>query len=426
MKYTGSKFTISAIIPCYGEPSIVKNSILALAQQWIPMNPFCGNGEIVAFNLEILLVNDDVKHPDKYSELVELANKIKTGDMVTIKVIVNEKNTGQGLARQYGIDNCTGQFFITCDEDDVYAPNAIYRMWEALFKNYYIIENGNEIILKNDAQDLAIVAAPLYGFDVNDYRQNIQSNSIWVNSSLYNKEFLERYNIRYIEPTSRHGEDYTYIKMFNFAYNHCTDKVWGRIDFDQNSPTFYYWYPNPRSQSRSDEFYSQRISGSTMRGSCEIIKYMRDFTKPEEYSEQYKEEEKHELLNMNIYCFFNILDFIMNVASRSFAPTEEEWITLRDASQWLRTELVKVYDEIVPCDIYDEFYRVHHMSDVHFVEPWIDFSDYIHNGFEFLNMNYDEMMEKAKSMDFDQAGHYKFAPYVVEWRKNRGILEGEY
>lgn len=424
MKFTGKDFTISAIIPCYGEPSVVKNSVLALAQQWIPSNPYYGTQNITSFNLEILLVNDDVEHPDKYNELIKDIDKLKTGDMITIEVIVNEKNTGQGLARQYGIDHCKGQYFVTCDEDDVYAPNALYRMWEALFLNHHDVSNG-DVIKKTDAEthDLAVIAAPLYGFDAREYQQDIPADSIWVNARLYNKEFLDLYNIRYIEPTSRHGEDYTFIEMFEFAYNHTMGKTWGKINFDLDSPTFYYWYPNNNSQSRKDPYYCQRIAGCTMTGSCEIIKYMRDFEKPDWAEEQYKEEEKHKLLNMNIYCFFNLLDFIKTVASTDFIPTSEEWDTLRNASKWLRDNLKEYFDEIIPSDIYTELYNVHHHSDVHFVEPWITFEDYIHNGLDFLSMDYNEMMASARAMQFDEAGHYKYAPYVTEWRKNRGLQE---
>lgn len=424
MKYTGKNFTISAIIPCYGEPSIVKNSVLALSQQWIPYNPFFEEQEIRSFNLEILLVNDDVEHPNKYDELVEIANNIKTGEMVSIRTIVNEKNTGQGLARQYGIDHCTGKFFVTCDEDDVYAPNAIYRLWEALFKHYYIVDNG-ECILNRESQNLAIISAPLYGFDVKNYVQNIPSTSIWVNSVLYNKDFLNRYGVRYIEATSRHGEDYTFMKMFDFAYQHCEDEVWARIDYDDNAPTFYYWYPNSNSQSRRDPYYCQRIAGDTMTGSCEAIKYMRQFPISEQWADNYKEEEKHELLNMSVYCFFNLLDFIKQVATTDFIPTEREWYTLRDASIWLATELNNIIAEIVPCDIHDEFYRVHHLSDAHFVEPWIDFMDFVKGKFNFLSMDYQEMLDTAHSMDFDGAGHYKYAPYVTAWMSNRGLTFGD-
>jgi hypothetical protein len=47
-------------------------------------------------------------------------------------------------------------------------------------------------------------------------------------------------------------------------------------------------------------------------------------------------------------------------------------------------------------DIIEEYYIVHHYSDVQFVEPWIAIDDYIKNGCKELNWTLEELLTHKK------------------------------
>jgi len=103
---------VSVIIPCFNSGSTINKTINSLRNQtWK--------------NLEIIVIDDG------------------SNDQYTIKVIKNLKdiklitqlNKGLPNARNVGIENSTGKFFIPLDADDWLENDAIERLLEALKKN---------------------------------------------------------------------------------------------------------------------------------------------------------------------------------------------------------------------------------------------------------------------------------------------------
>ena len=79
--------------------------------------------------------------------------------------------------------------------------------------------------------------------------------------------------------------------------------------------------------------------------------------------------------------FYNLLDFLKEVASTDYKPLKEDWYELRNNVKKLRQRFKdKYYDEVVYSDIEDMLYQVRHFSDVRFTESWIgNFYDYMNN-----------------------------------------------
>ncbi len=390
---------ISAVIPAYSDKSIVNNSVIGLATQWIPDG---------TFQLEIIIVNDNDKKHGQYDWYLteEFRRLIKPN--ISIRIIENDKNLGQGMSRNIGIKAASSDWIVLCDEDDIYAPNAIYRFWTVLEREYMA---GEEKL------PVSVIAAPLYGFDRDDFRQIIPSNSIWVNSKLYNRQFLVKHNIWFPEGDNSHrSEDYPFIRCLDYAVAH--DKTYKRIDFTEDADTFYWWVPNYNSRSRCDEHYGSLLAGYTMRSSNIIFEFFDNFNRKNNIIAENDEYMKHEILNMTAYGFYNYLWFIRDLACGWKDCKKEYWNILAAAVRDLRKKLLVYWDEIVPSDVTDMLYGVKNRSDCRFVESWIgSFEDFVEKGHKTLDMSFEEIRNYADTLQFDEANHEVHSSYVQAWVK---------
>lgn len=390
---------ISAIIPAYSDIKIVNNSVIGLVTQWIPDN---------TFELEIIIVNDNPDMMNQYDGYLSDDFKKIIKPHIKIRIIKNKENVGQGMSRNIGIKAASSDWFVLCDEDDIYAPNALYRFWSVLEREYMA---GDEKL------PVSVIGAPLYGFDKDDFRQIIPSSSIWVNSKLYNSKFLEKHKIWFPDGDNSHrSEDYPFIRCLDYAVAH--DETFKRIDFTDDVDTFYWWFPNYNSRSRCDDHYGSLLSGYTMKSSNIIFEFFDDFNKNNNIIAENDEYMKHEILNMTAYGFYNFLWFIHDLACGWDDCKSEYWSVLVSAINDLRKKLLVYWDEIVPSDVTDMLYSVKNMSDCRFVESWIgSFEDFVTKGHTTLNMSFDEIREYAKTLEFDDSNHEIHASYVKAWNK---------
>lgn len=388
-------FDIDYIIPCYGCPDIIRPGLRALANQW--------HSEYI----HVILVNDCSPNTDNdYQDLVD-----EFRPYLDIKCIRTEENVGQGLARQYGIDNSTHDYFMLQDEDDMLAnPLAISIFVGTVENNMYMKseENENVYILTEDGQPIiddlkkpvAIVSGPLFEFDDNHTRVIEATNRIWVNCKLYNRKFLEKHSIRFNEAQSRHAEDYYFMSCFFYCLDN--DKNYTGVLLDDNQLT-YLWYPNENSQSRCDEHYGFMLSGYTMNGSVNILKFMREHKlgTDEEHEIQYRSK----VLNMTVYSYFTFLSFIRHIASTDYIPKlEQDWYLLRDSCNMLRELCQEFYPTYTYTEKIAEYHNVHTFTDVQFTEPWIDLDTYIVDGCKELNWSFDDIVKCKETYHFNEMG----------------------
>ena len=397
---------ITAVIPAYSDISVVNNSVISLATQWIPDN---------TFQLEIIIVNDNPDKGSQYDWYISDEFKKILKPNIEIRIITHLKNSGQGVARNTGIDNAKYQWVALCDEDDIYACNALYRLWEILNKEHLSGE---------DNKPVSIICAPIYSFDKDFYRNIIPSDSIWVNSKIYNKEFLDKYQLRFpTDENSHRAEDYPFSRMVAYAANH--DESFKRIDLEKDVDTFYWWYPNPNSRSRKDKFYGSLLAGFTMRASTRIFDFMKNFNNkylPENKKREEDEILKHEILNMNIYAFYNFLWFMRDLSDGWEDCTAHNWIILRNALTTLRQQLLPYWKEIVPSDVSDMLYQVKHHSDVRFIESWIgSFENYINKPTDLLLYSFDRLKEYCSKLEFDGCNHEIHSEFVKAWNLRHSV-----
>jgi len=364
-------FDVDLIIPCYGRIEIIEKGIASLAIQW--KKEF----------LHVTLVNDcSPNTDDDYKYLVE-----KYSNFLDIRCIRTPQNYGQGLARQYGIDNTYHDYFMFMDEDDQLGNGVAFSVFVGA------VESQDK-----ESVPVAVVSAPLFAFDNNFSNIINNDNRVWVNSKLYNREFVEKHNIRFNEAQSRHAEDYFWMSCFFYALDN--DKKYQGILLDNDS-IYYLWYPNEESQSRCDPHYGYMLAGYTMNGSVNILNYMRN-TKVNKipWEKETKTQYKYMLLNMTMYSYFTFLAFIRHVAETDYIPEQNDWYILRDSCNELRTRLNEFpFKEFLYTEWIEQYYLVKNNSDVQFVEPWYEFPNYVKNGCEEFAWSFEKLLSVKELKD---------------------------
>ena len=396
---------ITVVSPMYGDRHITDRMVFSVLHQFISKdNPY---------KINLVLVSDYIEKPNEYDYYVsEEFKQFYDTDFITITLIKNEEHKYQGESREIGFMAGMYDYFLLVDCDDMLSPNACDRY-------LHIINDFQE---NNKEGKLACIYGYLYSFDTNGYEHNIVGESIWVQSRCYNREFIKKHEIHF--PTglnSKQGEDYPFIRKFDYALAH--DEEYGAVKIPYNSgedcQATAFWFPNRESLSRKDPFYSQHLAGWTMASSNSILDFFDDYNKKHGFEDQEDEFMKHEYLNMNIYAFYNLLDFVKTVSMTDYKPLEEDWYELRNNVKRLRERLKdKYWDEIINSDVEDMLYQVKHFSDCHFTECWFGtFYDYMNKGTNIFDMDYDAMMKYAKELQFDAAGHEIHSSQVVAWAK---------
>lgn len=388
-------FNFDLIIPCYGPSKLIEKGIMSIAIQW--------QSEYI----HVTLVNDCSPNTDcDYQDLVD-----KYKDMLDIRCIRTPQNSGQGLARQYGVDNTSHNYFMFMDEDDqlgngVSISEFVGAVEHALLEKtpdgqIVCDKNGNPII--NGDAKIAVAAGSLFAFDENSFQTITNTNQVFINSKLYNRRFVEKHNIRFNEDQSRHAEDYFWSQCFYYCLDN--DPEYTGILLDNNEK-YYLWYPNPESQSRVDPDYGYMLSGYTINGSVNILDFMKNSEiNNVEWCQNTADQYKYRLINMMVYSYFTFFSFIRHVAETSYVPKLElDWYLLRDSCNELRKRVKDRFKEYTMTCKYDNCFLVKNQSDVLFTEPWVDLDTYIINGCDELNWNYDTLLKCKKTMKFNEEG----------------------
>jgi hypothetical protein len=400
---------ITVVSPMWGDRKTTDRMVFSILHQYISeKNPF---------NIHLVLVDDYIEgriDGKSYYEcyLTDDFKALYDTEHIKISLIVNKEHKYQGESREIGYMAGDYPYFLLVDCDDMIAPNACDRYLN-------ILKDREEA---EDGKPVACIYGYLYGFDTDGYEQKITGESIWVQSRCFNRDFLVKHDIHFLTGLhSKQGEDYPFIRKLDYAINHDSEYETVRLPYNNNEDCqcTAYWFPNEHSLSRKDPYYSQHLSGWTMASSNSILDFFDDYNKKHGYEDQEDEYMKHEYLNMAVYSFYNLLDFLKTVATTEYKPLVEDWDALRDNVRRLRQRLLEKYwDEIVYSDVEDMLYQVRHYSDARFTECWFgNFYDYMGHEHIMLVADYEDMLKYCKGLKFDGAGHEIHSKQVVAWQK---------
>lgn len=409
---------ISIIIPSFSDVKTNSNSVMSCMKQQL------GKLDEKHPKVEVIIMNDDIDHPDKYDVYnSEEMKKFYDSENITIRVVDNKKymtdewKLYQGGSRIFGtIKEATYDYCIWLDDDDMLTPNAVRSYWDIL----------QEESQKEGELPIACIGAIFRSFDSNHYQKDIGKDgfSIWVQGRLWSKQFCIEHNltdetIYRNKINRRQGEDYLFVQMFDYCCEHEEDR-WRRImtkDFICG-----FWVPNYNSLSRRDPFYGQHLSGSTMSSSNRIYEFMMDYNNEHGFDCEEDEKMKHKILNMTIYSWFNLYDFIWTIGlskrkEKQYKPLEEDWYLLRDNVKSLRDKLLIYWPEIQDNDVIYMLEAVMHRSDCRIHNLWEGtFFDYMNNGCRWFDYDYKTMMKEVGKLGFDALNCSK-SPKVEAWKK---------
>lgn len=203
---------IDIIIPAFKAQDFIYKTLSSIAMQ------------TVAHRCKVTIVND--ADGFGYSSIVDYFNKI-----LDIKEITLETNSGPGVARQFGIDNTNCPYIMFMDADDT-------------FMNAYSLESIIQSVEKNKEPSILIFS--FYESFKNDkiVFEKRNENMVWVFAKLYNRNFLEKNNIRFNK--SRANEDVYFNTLIELS-----------LSSVEETPIFidlpvYMWHYNENSITRKN------------------------------------------------------------------------------------------------------------------------------------------------------------------------------
>ena len=208
------KKLVSVIIPVYNVEKYIKQCLESIINQTLK-------------EIEIIIVNDGTK--DNSMKIVEeyIADK-------RIKII-NKENGGISSARNAGMEIAQGEYIYFIDSDDFVEKEVLSTLYENS-------ENGKmDIVFSNfsyynDRTKKEKKAKFIFPFKENInkgyyYLYNGEEINVW--NRLYKKEFLEKYNFKFIEGIIYEDQDFGFKTIMlaekikyveNYGYKYRTDR----------------------------------------------------------------------------------------------------------------------------------------------------------------------------------------------------------
>ena len=161
---------VSIIIPYFKKKDYILDAINSILNQTYQ-------------NFEIIIVYDDI---DK-SEL-SLIYKIQKVDN-RIKVLINKKNLGAGLSRNYAIKNSNGKYIAFLDADDIWNVEKLKKQVNIMEKKNLSITHTSYVILdKNNNHANIRLAKNL------DYKKLLKSCDVGLSTVMIKKDLFSKKN----------------------------------------------------------------------------------------------------------------------------------------------------------------------------------------------------------------------------------------
>ncbi|MDR1360970.1 MAG: glycosyltransferase [Rickettsiales bacterium] len=175
---------VSIIVPCYNVAEFLERGIGSLSQQTLP-------------DIEIICVNDA-----STDDTLQVLEMLALHDQRIIIIDLAE-NGGVGHARNVGIESARGEFVGFMDPDDFVDPDFYRTLYDAAKSHNLNVAVGNIKLhtfkVKNEENIPVII--PEHGRKMSKFKKS-EAFFNYHYTAIYNREFLNRENIRYPEGMS--------------------------------------------------------------------------------------------------------------------------------------------------------------------------------------------------------------------------------
>lgn len=173
---------IDVIIPAYNAHKTIKNTLKSIASQ------------INNTDLNVYVVNDGSMR--NYKNEVDFFSRF-----LSIKELRLKRNSGPGVARQYGIDNSNSKYIVFIDSDDEFvSTNALKLLYEEIETNNY-----DEVI------------SSFYNQKENNELIEVYEDTTWLHGKIYRREFLEKNNIKFNNTSANEDNGFNQLIFLNNA-----------------------------------------------------------------------------------------------------------------------------------------------------------------------------------------------------------------
>lgn len=214
---------VSVIVPVYGVETFIERCARSLFGQTLD-------------DIEYLFINDCT--PDNSIEILKSVLNEYPNRKSQVFIHQMEKNSGQAVVRQWGMQHATGEYIIHCDSDDWVHKDMYQAMYEKAVSEdadfvvcNYCESNGKDINKKKKGSHTEDAKA----FFENIIYQTDQW-SLW--NKLFRRSLLKE---DLIYPKYAMGEDYVL----------CLQLVWNSHSMAYIDETYYYYYINEQSLTKS-------------------------------------------------------------------------------------------------------------------------------------------------------------------------------
>lgn len=267
---------IDIIIPAYKAQSTILRTLSSIAQQTI------------LDDLSVTIVNDCCPNGD-YQKFVDMF-----GPYMDIREIKLEKNSGPGIARQYGIDNTENEFFTCIDADDTFCGAiALETLRTAITaNNVFKCVSGTFFQLGEDLQHIV----------------PHQNDMVWMFGKLYRREFIEKYKIHFNE--TRANEDTGFNTWVRLLCNNPNEQI------RYINECVYYWHNKNDSITRINNgqyAYDQCLCGWT----DNMIYAIQEAKKSRPFNEG--------IAQWTLTCMLNLYFYYVETVARKDVFAEQNW-----------------------------------------------------------------------------------------------------
>lgn len=187
---------IDVIIPAYNAHKTIEQTLCSIAYQTIS-------------NLvNVYIVND--KSERDYSDFVAFFK-----NFINVKELKLEKNSGPGVARQYGLEHSKSDFIAFIDADDV-------------FSDCFALANLYNTMNENDADIVIGTFVEETGTDFVSHDED----SIWLHGKMYRRSFLEANDIRFNDTRSNEDNGFNQFALLchpSVIYLHQKVYIWKKV-----------------------------------------------------------------------------------------------------------------------------------------------------------------------------------------------------